>query len=166
MTAEDLFQLRGQTPHFTTFGEEGDTSNICQFGWYEWVYFCETIAELPFPSHIIGCCLGPTKNRGNGMIQWVLKQNEKIVPCQTMRCPTPNELVHDSEVKKRAEFDADTKLQYGDSFTLPNNIRGNTQEADYTCELNFYEVATNIPEADIVDDQGKPLQPTSATDIL
>ena len=32
MTAKDLFQLRGQTLHFATFGEEGDISNICQFG--------------------------------------------------------------------------------------------------------------------------------------
>ena len=39
MTAKELFQLLGQTPHFATFGEEGDISNICQFGWYEWVYF-------------------------------------------------------------------------------------------------------------------------------
>ena len=39
MTAKDLFQLQGQTPHFATFGEEGDISNIFQFGWYEWVYF-------------------------------------------------------------------------------------------------------------------------------
>ena len=35
MIAKDLFRLRGQTPHFATFGEEGDISNICQLGWYE-----------------------------------------------------------------------------------------------------------------------------------
>ena len=34
MTAKDLFQLQVQIPHFATFGEEGDISNICQFGWY------------------------------------------------------------------------------------------------------------------------------------
>ena len=28
MTDKDLFQLQGQTPHFATFGEEGDISNI------------------------------------------------------------------------------------------------------------------------------------------
>ena len=37
ITAKDMFQLRGQTSHYATFGEEGDISNICQFGWYEWV---------------------------------------------------------------------------------------------------------------------------------
>ena len=43
---------------------------------------------------------------------------------------------------------------------------GNPKEADDTCELNFDEVEPKISEADIVDDQGKPLHPTSSTDIL
>ena len=53
MMAKDLFQLQGQTPHFATFGEEGDISNICLFGWYEWVYFRETTAKFPFPTHVL-----------------------------------------------------------------------------------------------------------------
>ena len=73
MTAKDLFQLQGQTPHFATFDEEGDISNICQFGWYEWVYFWETTVKFPFPVHVLGQCLGPAKNEGNAMTQWILK---------------------------------------------------------------------------------------------
>ena len=65
MTAKYLFQLRGKTPHFVTFGEEGDISNICQFGWFEWLYFRETTGKFPFPSHVLGHCLGPAKNEGN-----------------------------------------------------------------------------------------------------
>ena len=62
MTAKDLFQLQRQTPDFATFGEEGDISNIFQFGWYEWVYFRETSAKLPFLYHVLGRCLGPANN--------------------------------------------------------------------------------------------------------
>ena len=80
MTAKDLIQLQVQTPHFATFGEEGDISNICQFWWYEWVYFWETKAKFPFPAHVLERCLGPAKNEGNEMIQWVLKHNGQIVP--------------------------------------------------------------------------------------
>ena len=39
LTARDIFQLQGSNPYTATFGEEGDISNLCQFGWYEWVYF-------------------------------------------------------------------------------------------------------------------------------
>ena len=60
--AKDLFQLRGQTPHFATFGKEGDFSNMCQLGSYEWVYFCETTAEFPSPSHVLGSFICPSKN--------------------------------------------------------------------------------------------------------
>ena len=36
-----------------------------------------------------------------------------------MRKLTPDELVRDSQVKKRSDFDAVIKERYGDSFTLP-----------------------------------------------
>ena len=72
MTAKDLFQLQGQTPHFATFGEAGGISNICQFEWYEWVYFRETTAKFPFPAHVLRRCLGQYKNEGKEMTQWVL----------------------------------------------------------------------------------------------
>ena len=100
------------------------------------------------------------------MTQWVLKQNEQIVPRQTIRHLKPNDLVRDQEAKKRAEFDAATKFLYGDEFTLPNKMRCNPQEADDTYGIPFGQVAPNIPGADIVDDQGKPLHPTLATYIL
>ena len=34
-----LFQAQGRSPHVCTFGVQGDISNICNFGWYEWVYY-------------------------------------------------------------------------------------------------------------------------------
>ena len=79
--SKGFFQLWGQIPHLATFGKERDISNICQFGWYEWVYFCETITKFPFTVHVLGFCLGPSKNEGNEMTQSVLKQNGKIFPC-------------------------------------------------------------------------------------
>ena len=39
LTPRPLFQLNGLTPFEITFGEMGDLSNLCVFGWYEWVYY-------------------------------------------------------------------------------------------------------------------------------
>ena len=36
LTAKNIFQLQGHTPHSMILGEPGDISNLCQFGWYEW----------------------------------------------------------------------------------------------------------------------------------
>ena len=49
LTAKNLFQLQGHTPHSITLGEPGDVSNLCQFGWYEWCYFSQGKAYFPEP---------------------------------------------------------------------------------------------------------------------
>ena len=48
LTARDLFQLQGSNPYNGTFFEEGDTSNLCQFAWYEWVYFYDDSSRSNF----------------------------------------------------------------------------------------------------------------------
>ena len=101
------------------------------------------------------------------MAQWVLKYG-KIVPRQTMRKLTQDELVRESEIKKRDGFYAEIKIRYGDSFTLPtrNKINGSSQEAYDVFDLPFDEISPKIPESDIVDDPGKALHTSSAADML
>ena len=170
MTAKNLFQLQGQTPHFATFGEEGDISNICQFGWYEWVYFREGSEDFPYMTESLARCLGPAKNEGNEMTQWCLKMNGYIVPRRTIRRLTPEELVRDSEISKRKEFDEAITKRYGNSFSLPKENAANPQEPDESgyFELPFDEVTPKIPDADnnIVDANGKALNPCSIADTL
>ncbi len=67
MTANNLFQLQGQNPHMATLGEMADISNLCQFGWYEWVYFFQHTVKFPYQEDVLGRCLGPTKDEGNAM---------------------------------------------------------------------------------------------------
>ena len=75
LTARDLFKLQGSNLYTTTFGEEGNIYNICQFAWYEWVYFYDdySTSQFPFTKAWLGRCLVPEKNEGNEMTQWVLK---------------------------------------------------------------------------------------------
>ena len=47
ITDKNLFQLEGQTLHFTVTGEEADISNLCQFDWYQWCYFREQKSDFP-----------------------------------------------------------------------------------------------------------------------
>ena len=56
----------------------------------------------------------------------------------------------------------------GDSFALPNRtkVKRISQEVDDTFGLPFDEIAPDIPEAYIVDAQGKPLHPSYAAYIL
>ena len=56
LTAKNLFQLQGQNPHLVTFGEMGDISNLCQFGWYKWVYVRQGKANFPYMKEVLGRC--------------------------------------------------------------------------------------------------------------
>ena len=132
MMAKCLFRLQNVTPHTATFGTEGDISNICNFGCYVWVCFRDGSQDFPMMHECIGRCLGPTRNEGNEMTQWVLNMNGQALPMGTLRWLHPTELTHSNEVeaRKRYEYDATIKSELCDSFTLPAkpaNIDGNPQ---------------------------------------
>ena len=85
LTARPLFQLHGSTPHQDVFGEEGDISNLCQFGFYDWCYFRDQGTKFPFNKEVLGRVLGPARGTGNEMAQWILKSNGQVVPRRTAR---------------------------------------------------------------------------------
>ena len=84
LMAKDNFKLQGATPHTATMAEEGDISSLCQFGWYEWCYYCDQTAAFPHNCEVLGRVLGPTPGEGNEMAQWVLKANGKVVPRRSL----------------------------------------------------------------------------------
>ena len=47
MTARDYPTIRGTNPYTLVTGKEADIWNLCQFSWYEWVYFQEHTAAFP-----------------------------------------------------------------------------------------------------------------------
>ena len=123
LTANNLFQLQGQNPHMATLGEMGDILNLCQFGWYEWVYFRQHTARFPYQKKVLGRCLGPTKDEGNEMAQWVLQQNGQIVPRRTLRRLQQEETSPHNLIKKakRDAFDDNIKELLGDSVVAVDN---------------------------------------------
>ena len=121
VTAKKLFQLNGTNPHTATFGTGADISHICNFGWYEWVYYRTQSAKYPFQKECLGRCLGPARNEGNVMAQWILKENGKVVPWRTLRRLTSDELAPSNEVEidKRSNFTSLIRANLGDSISLP-----------------------------------------------
>ena len=74
-----LFQEQGRIPHVCTYGVQGDIYNICNFGWYEWVYYRDS-GSFPENKEKLGRVLGPTVNEGNEMAQAVLVASSKVIP--------------------------------------------------------------------------------------
>ena len=166
VTPRDLFQLSGNTPTTATFGHQGDISNICQFGWYDWCYFREEgKVQFPFQKEQLGRVLGPLKNEGNEMSQAILKYNGRVVPRRTLRRLTVAELNSESELKKRTAFDEAIIKIHGDSMSLPEHPA--IPDDDDSDELLDEEgEPIIIPEEDPVDATGKAVFEKPFTDML
>ena len=153
VTAKDLFQLQGQTPSYHVHGVEPDISNICQFAWYEWVYFRDGNQQFPLPTEVLGRALGPADNAGSEMCQWVLKINGQIVPRRTCR-PLKEEEIHSpAEVKKRQRFEEAIRSTMGDSIAPPVDVerqRLMNEPVDDVLEMyeDEEEPARVMPDAD------------------
>lgn len=106
LTPKDSFALSGQVPATTVSGEQGDISNMCVFGWYEWCYFLQHKAAFPHNKEVLGRVLGPATGVGNEMCQWVLQSNGSVVARRTVRPLKPEEIHSSDEQQKRLLFDS------------------------------------------------------------
>ena len=104
LTARNLFQLEGRNAHFSVTVEEGDISNLCQFGWYQWCYYRENTGNFPFAREILGRVLGSAKGEGNERTKWILKSNDNVVPCRTARPLNTAEMNNANDKQKQSIF--------------------------------------------------------------
>ena len=172
LATKNMFQLEGYNPYMETLGEMGDMSKLCQFGWYEWVYFRQNTASFPYQKDELGRYLGPTKNESNEMSQSILQKNGQIVPQRT-----PRQLIredhlatHEAEANKCASFDAAIKEDLGDPIT-PAPLKLTRISIDPTNNFDYDKFDENsyenvVPEADDVDSRGKPINQQSVADLL
>ena len=85
-----LFQNQVLTPHEATFGSQCDISKICQFTWYQWVYF-RNPNSFTETKECLGRFLGPVKNEGSEMTKTVLTLKSTIVLCRSLSTLTTTE---------------------------------------------------------------------------
>ena len=107
------------TPHEATFGEHGDIYNICNFGWYRWVYY-RTTNSFPAAKECLGRVLVPINNEGSEISQAVLTSKAKIVPWRSIRLLNTSENNSETEQRKREIFHNIIKDKLGDAMTKPN----------------------------------------------
>jgi len=125
LTARRTHRLQGLNPYTATKFESADISNIATFGWFEWVYCLEDRGssrhKFPYGLEVLGRCLGPAKDHGNEMAQWVLKDTGNVIPLRTLRRLTPFELsvTNEDERDKRLNFMNKIRRRFGDATTVP-----------------------------------------------
>ena len=176
LLAKDLFQLHGTNAHFSVTGEEGDISNLAQFGFYEWCYFRDHTQKFPFNQEVLGKVLGPASGEGNEMSQWILKINGRVVPRRTVRPLTVAEQHNLEEKKKRKFFEVLIEGKYGSAINPPRTnkpTRRSTRNSKSDVNNDFIEYEDEeetpqlIPEIEeAVDATGQLLNLNPAWDSL
>ncbi len=152
-TARDIAGLDGMVPYTKATGQPYDISPLCEFDWYEWIYFHDNRGTrgFPYPNESLGRCLGPADHAGTAMSQWVLLESGKVLPIQTLRKLTPSEMNSETEKAKRQRFDEKIRSMYGSSVNAPdpNDIPFSDDEFEVD---EFYAdddgETTEMPEAD------------------
>jgi hypothetical protein len=103
-TTNSIYMTAGQVPETIMTGETADISQICQFGWFDWVMYHDP-AKFPDNKMILGRYLGPAIDVGSMLTCKILLPNGQYVCRSTLRHLNNDE--RNSEVHKaqRLQFD-------------------------------------------------------------
>ena len=104
-TARNIFELEGEVPKMVMNGETTNITQLCEFGWYDWVYFHDNAVTYPDDKWVLGSWLGPSIGVGPMLCAKLLKGNGQRVYRLSYRHVTEDEVNYPEEVKKRDDFD-------------------------------------------------------------
>ena len=99
--AHNLHYLDNQVPQTKMTGQPTDISHLCEFKFYEWVYYLDHTSSFPNDRYVLGRYLGPSENYGNRMSQYILNSNGEIIPRQTVRKLSKAEMNDEAEKELR-----------------------------------------------------------------
>jgi hypothetical protein len=149
-TSNDLYMTAGQVPETIMTGNTTNISQIAEFGWYDWVVFCENKPSFPDDKLILGCYLGPAIDTGLALTAKILKSNGVFVCRSTLRHLTDEEL--DSSVHKdmRRKYDESIEHHLG-PVALPQDFPAE----DMTLDPTYYD-DTNAMDPEYGDAEVTP----------
>ena len=138
--ALDMYKLQGQVPETVMMGQTADISFLCQFKWYEWIYYNDTAVQFPDQKVILGRYLGPTEPEvGSVLTAKILTKSGEIIRRNTLRSLTEQEVNCDDNRKERNSFDEKVGQRLGEPFKEPE------------LESSF-DVSVTTPEYEVYDD--------------
>ena len=133
-TANNVFELKGEVPRTVMKGETANITHLCEFGWYDWVYFRDNAVTYPDDNWVLGRWLGPSTDIGPALCAKILKENGRCVYRSSYRLLTEDEVNRPEERKKRESYDQMIHSKLGSSASTQDF------EEDYsTPEYELYE---------------------------
>ena len=138
--ALDIHQLHGEVPETIMMGQTADISFICEFGWYDWIYYNESTAAFPESKVVLGRYLGPTEPEvGSVLTAKVLTLKGEVIRRNTFRHLTTEELESDDNRKERDDFDHKVQERLGTPFKQESELEAVFGIAAVTPEYEAYD---------------------------
>ena len=133
-TANNVFAHKGKVPRTVMNGETANITLLCEFGWYDWVYFRDYAVTYPDDKWVLGRWLEPSTDIGLALCAKILKENGRCVYRSSYRHLTEDEVNSPEERKKTESYD---QIIYS---KLRSSASTQDFEEDYsTPEYELYE---------------------------
>ena len=110
----------GQVLETIMKGTTADISHIAEFGWYDWVMFCDNVPAYPDKKVVIDRYLGPAIDMGSALTAKIFKDNGRFVCCSTLQHLTQQELECPVHTAMRHRFDESVQTHLVLSTTTPD----------------------------------------------
>jgi hypothetical protein len=150
-TCLSLDQLDGKTPETKLLGDTSDISFLCEFSWYDYVWY-HVPAAPEMQNRQLGRWLGPSTDCGEAMSSYILTQSAQVVS-RTSVYPLSTEDRHSAAVNEK-------KRQYDERLAtvLGPRMEGMIFDDDETADEPYVRYADDepvqLPDPDDVDDLG------------
>ena len=96
----NVFELKCEVPRTVMKGETANIPHLCEFGWYDWVYFRDNAVAYPDDKWVLGRWLGPSTDIGPTLCAKILKENGMYVYRSSYRHLTEDEVNSPEEREK------------------------------------------------------------------
>ena len=132
--ANNVFEPKGEVPRTVMKGETANITHLCEFGWYDWVYFRDNAVTYHNDKWVLGKWLGSSTDIGPVLCAKILKDNGRCVYISSYRHLTEDEQNSPEEKKKRESYDQLIHSKLGSAVSTQDF------EEDYsTPEYELYE---------------------------
>ena len=112
-TASNIFKLEGEVLKTVMNGETSNIPQLCEIGWYDWVYFHDNAVTYPDDKWVLGLMVGTKYWGWSTLCAKLIKSNGQRVYRLSYRHSMEDEVNNPEEVKKRDDFDRQIKIKLG-----------------------------------------------------
>jgi hypothetical protein len=120
-TSNDIYITGGQVAETIMTGNTANISHIAEFGWYNWVMFCDNEPSFPDDKLIPGRYLGPAIDTELALMAKILKSNGVFVCRSTLQHLPDEELNSYVHKDMRHKFDESIEHHLGPA-ALPQDF--------------------------------------------